>query len=389
MRVLVTDGDERAALAATRSLGRAGTAHVVGTGLQSLAGVSRFASSYHRVVSPYADSAGFAARISDLSRELGIEAVLPISDAACRALLSRRLELPGVVVAPSLEVYERLSDKESALQLARETGILTPRSHRASSPEEAVRAADEIGWPVILKPVSSIATVAPGVLRKTRVSRVDDAAALQRAWHEQVGSGAALVQELVPGRGEGLFYLRSRGRTLAVFAHRRLREKPPAGGVSVLRESIAVDPELASRVEKILESVGLDGVAMAEFRRDGATSRLMEFNVRLWGSVQLAIDAGIDFPRLLVESSLGSEVAAVARYDTGVRSRWLLGDVDHALALARGQGDATGLRAIARAAGVLFRPTGPRSRLEVLRSDDLRPFVHELRMWLAALVRRG
>jgi hypothetical protein len=113
----------------------------------------------------------------------------------------------------------------------------------------------------------------------------------------------------------------------------------------------------------------------------------MEFNIRLWGSVQLAIDAGVDFPRLLVESSLGRNVEPVTRYDVGVRSRWLLGDVDHALALARGRGGPTGLHALARAVGVLVRPTGPRSRFEVLRRDDPRPFAHELRRWIGGLGR--
>ena len=43
MKILVTDGEERAALAATRSLGRSAEVHVAASSAASLAGVSRSA----------------------------------------------------------------------------------------------------------------------------------------------------------------------------------------------------------------------------------------------------------------------------------------------------------------------------------------------------------
>ena len=44
-------------------------------------------------------------------------------------------------------------------------------------------------------------------------------------------------------------------------------------------------------VEAMLDAVDFEGVAMAEFKTDGHNAWLMEFNARLWGSLQLAIDA--------------------------------------------------------------------------------------------------
>ena len=52
----------------------------------------------------------------------------------------------------------------------------------------------------------------------------------------------SLIQERIVGPGIGVFVLCDHGRLLAAFAHRRLREKPPSGGASVLCESVAVDP---------------------------------------------------------------------------------------------------------------------------------------------------
>ncbi|HEV8411449.1 MAG TPA: hypothetical protein VGQ30_13135, partial [Gemmatimonadaceae bacterium] len=82
---------------------------------------------------------------------------------------------------------------------------------------------------------------------------------------------------------------------------------------------------------RMLDELDWQGVAMIECKLDLATGRhsLMEINGRLWGSLQLAIDAGVDFPALLVACASGNSVAQRAPYRVGVRSRWFWGDVDH------------------------------------------------------------
>ena len=392
-RILVTDGDERAALAVTRSLGRDLEVHVVGLAPSSLAGASRWAHAEHVVTAPLVNPIGFARDIIALAQSLGIDGVIPISDASCHALLPERARLPDetLLLAPTETAYRRLSDKKKVAECAEQQGIPSPPGGYATTLEDALAISRTVGWPLIVKPVTSIVTdsSAQGPVRLA-VRRADNAPDLERVWSELGGSGA-LVQKRVPGWGEGLFVLRSQGQTRAVFAHRRLREKPPEGGVSVLRESIAVDPDLLARLEVMLDQADFEGVAMAEFKTDGTSRWLMEFNVRFWGSLQLAIDAGVDFPRLLVDSMSveNSEatlaIAQTAGFQCGVRSRWLLGEVDHALALARGGTDAKGRSGWIQALRVMFLPAGPRSRWEVLRLSDPFPFWIELRRWLRLL----
>jgi predicted ATP-grasp superfamily ATP-dependent carboligase len=86
----------------------------------------------------------------------------------------------------------------------------------------------------------------------------------------------------------------NRGRLRAAFAHRRLREKPPSGGVSVLSESIALDPQVLEQAERILEALKWHGVAMVEFKRDARDGvAKLGINGRFWGSLQLSVDAGV------------------------------------------------------------------------------------------------
>jgi predicted ATP-grasp superfamily ATP-dependent carboligase len=141
-----------------------------------------------------------------------------------------------------------------------------------------------------------------------------------------------LVQERITGQGAGIFTLFNQGKPIVFFAHKRLREKPPTGGVSVLRESIPLDQGMKNHVVKLLSRLNWHGVAMVEFKLEEKTGipYLIEVNGRLWGSLQLAIDAGVDFPYLLYKMALGELPDELATdYKTGVRSRWLLGDADH------------------------------------------------------------
>src|SRR5690606_2853052 len=101
------------------------------------------------------------------------------------------------------------------------------------------------------------------------------------------------------------------------------------------RESIPLDPQLLDRCVELLRRFNWEGVAMIECKVSAATGipYIMEINGRFWGSLQLAIDAGVDFPRLLVEGTNGSVL--VTEYTNGVRLRWELGDLDHLIARMR------------------------------------------------------
>jgi predicted ATP-grasp superfamily ATP-dependent carboligase len=198
-----------------------------------------------------------------------------------------------------------------------------------------------------------------------------------------------LLQQRVVGPGLGVFLLMADGTPLAAFGHRRILEKPPSGGVSVCAEAVPVDPELRRRSVDLLRRFEWDGVAMVEFKRDSATGRpfLMEINGRFWGSLQLAIDAGVDFPRLLVDHALGAEIVPVTSWRTGVRCRWRLGEVDHLIARLRRRKNGLSLPpdvpSLASAIGHAVLPgVGRRWRGEVWRWNDPLPQVVELLDWV-------
>jgi predicted ATP-grasp superfamily ATP-dependent carboligase len=179
------------------------------------------------------------------------------------------------------------------------------------------------------------------------------------------------------------------GELKAQFAHQRLSEKPPSGGVSVYRESVSIDEGLRDLSRALLDRFGWRGVAMVEYKRDSATGQpyLMEVNGRFWGSLQLAIDAGVDFPRILVASALGDRTEEMPSYRVGVRSRWWWGQIDNLVGRVRRSAAIDPLPPDTRSTGRAFGDLllGPLRRAdyeEVLRWTDPGPFWNETIRWI-------
>jgi predicted ATP-grasp superfamily ATP-dependent carboligase len=384
--------------------------HVTSVAGRSLAAASRFCDAEHRVPDPMQDAPAFTHAVFDLVDRLGADVLLPMTDVSAAVVLSSGLgrQRPGLVIPfPAEEVWSTVSDKRALLDVARTIGVPVPaqivverRDHDFAA---AIDWAAASGFPVVLKPHRSAAITANGV-RKLGVA-IADSEEQMRSRLEAFDAAAypVLVQERIEGPGLGGFFLAVDGEVVTRFAHRRLREKPPTGGVSVLRESAPLAQAILLHSEALLRHFAWTGVAMIEFKQDARTGipYLMEINGRFWGSLQLAIDSGVDFPRQLMDIFLNPDPSAQRRtsaqrssahpYELGVRSRWLWGDVDHLLWILRApRGYRTRDASLPSRLGALGRfllPWTPGQRLEVLRISDPRPFLRESRDWFRSLGR--
>lgn len=384
MRLLIMDGNERSALAAARSLVAAGhEVYAASPGRWSLAGASRGVHACRVAADPLSHPRAYAWEVGRLAGAAAIDLALPVTDASVEALLEHRGALPSRLglPLPALDAYRRASNKAAMLELASAAGLAVPDTVLLATRAQATRLPPADFFPAVVKPHRSVVPTARG-RRKAGAAYVADAAscgAVLAALPD--GAFPVLLQRRVRGPGEGLFLLRWDGCVVAAFAHRRLREKPPEGGVSVYRESIALPQQLLTAGTKLLDLLDWQGVAMVECKRDLETGQyvFMEVNGRLWGSLQLAIDAGVDFPALLVRCAQGARPAPAPAYRVGVRSRWFWGDVDHLYLRMR---NGAGLRGRITAARDFVRMRPGRDREEVLRWRDPAPFLLESLRWL-------
>ena len=389
-KVLVLDANQRSALAIIRSLGQQGLEVIAGdAGAHSLGGASRYSAASVQYSDPAAHPDRFVGEVIEIAKRLAIGTVIPATDLTTMLLVSQSelSQIAYVASAPPAS-YELLTDKARLIGLADRLGISIPETRIATTGIGISRAARELGFPVVLKPARSryfkgdrIVSTSVDIVRKPdELTRAVNAL----GWLDDI---PCLVQRFVAGHGAGIFALYGPAGPVAWFAHRRIREKPPEGGVSVLSESTAVDPAMQSAAERILTAAAWIGVAMIEFRvgSDG-TPYLMEVNGRFWGSLQLAIDSGIDFPWLLYQIIRGAPTRAPTSYQFGRRLRWLIGDLDRLITVLTQS--SLGIRHKARAVEAFLSSfVDPLCRQEILRMHDPLPMLAEARQWLRAMLK--
>jgi predicted ATP-grasp superfamily ATP-dependent carboligase len=391
LRVLITDGNSRSALAATRSLGRL-KHHVVVAAEKHpcIAGASRYAAGRFEYPRPVDNPEGFVRAIAAAARSMSIDVVLPMTEISTLLLTQHRAELPPACMLPfaAFGAIEAASDKSRMLHLALETGVPAPVTAIARTRADAIGAMPSLTFPVVVKPSRSRVRTGDGWI-STGVGYAQNAAdLLARLEILPSETYPILLQERISGPGIGIFLCYDRGRQVAAFAHRRLREKPPSGGVSVLCESVALPPKAHEYSSRLLKRLDWHGVAMVEFKQDDrdGSLRLMEINARFWGSLQLAIDAGVDFPAILIDVARGNSVARSDHYRVGIRSRWFLGDLDALLAVLRQPRRQLHLPATHPSRLKLLwdflHLSSRNTRYEVLKLRDPIPGLVELRRWL-------
>lgn len=389
--VVVTDGDQRAALALVRSLSASGFRCVVTSSVRrSIAGVSRHAAREVLLPDALEAPATFVNDLAELARAESATLVVPISEPSMLAVLPERARFaPAIIPFADAATFAAVSDKRRLLQAAEALGIATPRQVVVADADAASAFdVDQIAFPCVLKPARSVGEHA-GQRSKLGVSYAGDASELRRRLNDCHPSAfPLLLQQRIVGSGTGVFLLRWDGELRASFAHRRLWEKPPSGGVSVYCESTALDETLLEQSCRLLERFDWRGVAMVEYKRESATGTpyLMEVNGRFWGSLQLAIDAGVDFPSMLADAALEMPARTMGPFRVGVRSRWWWGQVDHLLARIRRPDIEKwlppGTPGMASTLTQLFlAPLRAAGREEVFRWSDPRPFWYETMRW--------
>ena len=386
------DANQRSALAIIRSLGRRGLTVIAADHRpHPIGAASKYVTTSIRYSNPATSPGAFARDVITAAERLDIASIIPATDLTTMLLASQPDLCNSVHLAtPKAGSYETLTDKARLVDLAARLAIPAPATRIARSPAAVLEAAHDLGFPVVLKPARSRYVKGDQVL-STSVEIVHDPDGLAEALRNQkwMGDIPCLVQQFVPGHGAGVFALYGPAGPVAWFAHKRLREKPPTGGVSVLSESVPVDPRMQTAASKLLSAADWTGVAMVEFRVAGdGTPYLMEVNGRFWGSLQLAIDCGVDFPWLLYQLTRDLPVNQPQTYTVGRRLRWLLGDLDSLITELKLTSSSLGHKAHALASfAQSFVDVS--CRQEILRLSDPKPAMVEARQWMQELFNLG
>jgi len=390
--VLVTDGHWRKTLAVVRSLGRKGV-HVT-VGERTFLNTSFF-SKYcsRRVVYPsprrYPDQ--FIEFILEEIKKNHYDCLFPMEEETLLLLAKHHSDVfrYTCLFIPELKKIEFVRDKRNLIQFAETHGIPTPKTlspptlplprqgggeiEPGTLPNQGEREHGGEGFPYIsggefsevilsfkvkgkankvtlpldgggkgggvnLDSIPIPAVIKPrissGSFGIAYVKKREDLVPLYQKVHARYPF--PLVQEWIPDGG-GIYGFSAlfdeASNVKAAFVHKKLRMYPVQGGPSTLREGVE-HPQVMELGLSLLRSLNWTGVGMVEFKmdpRDGLP-KLMEINPRFWGSLELAIISGVDFPYLMLKMARGEIFEPILHYPVGRRCRWLLfGDILHFL----------------------------------------------------------
>ncbi len=326
MSVMVLDAENRSSLAVIRSIGRAGIAVFAASHSEDAIGLaSKYTYKKLTYSNPNKKPKSFAEEVYVLVNKYKPSMLIPCSDLTLELILEHESNFKSFTCLPfsNFETIKKALDKSQVLELAKSVGINIPNSVDVLPGDKI----EDFPCPAVIKAKKSFNDTAmgfdkPSVFYAKKKEDIN--------YHLKYIHCPSLVQERITGEGVGLFVLAKNGEVLNSFAHKRVLEKPPSGGVSVLSESIDTQDTPYDKCLELVQKLGLDGMAMIEFKRhSNGELYLMEINPRFWGSLQLAISSGVNFPAQLYFLFTGKLEPVKENYKIGNRLRWLFGTLDH------------------------------------------------------------
>jgi len=320
-RVLITeDAPSYGVLAAVRALRSAGyLPWLAVTGRDAYSLRSRACAGVVTVPDPQEDREEYLDAIERAADRLGVAAVLPGTDLALLALSSANGSLPEEIAFGVLdpETVHRATDKLGLDALAAQAGLNTPPSIRCTAAE--IESGLEVPLPAVVKPASTRTATADGGFATSYVHRAESREELVSAVRSMPGE-VALIQKAVEGALTASCGVCWQGEVVAMAHQVSRRIFPPGNGITAFAESVEPDPAVEAGVTQLMSLLRWSGIFQAQFVRSGQTSYLIDLNPRIYGSLALAIAAGLNLPAIWADLLLG-KTPRVGAYRVGARFR--------------------------------------------------------------------
>lgn len=325
--VLISDAKQRKSLAVIRSLGKAGFLVTPFENERLAPGLwSRYASKCFKIgkresaldaILREENKSKFAGAVYIAMEENDI---LELSEREAQASNLLRFLIPD-----SMSLQVALS-KYLTIEYASTLGIKVPWSAAFESPSSLFDKLSDLREEGIfenflIKPERSSGS--RGLVYLDNPMIIIDMNFLEELWSRY---GTLVLQERVPSGGVsvGVSLLLDQNSNLkAISSHKRIHSYPVSGGPSTFRETYSSN-SLEESSMRLMKSLNWKGIAMVEWLIHPVTNEpyLIEINPRFWGSLELAIRSGVDFPTIYANLCLGIDDGRVHRVSKFTQSRW-------------------------------------------------------------------
>jgi len=292
---------------------------------------SRYISRLHHIPHPLQSPESFLNKISKMIRQRKYDVLMPFTAKTFPlvSLHSETLSRYTKLICCDYSTYSRANDKEKITSIASKLGLPVPNSICPNSVEELSAQIARLKLPVVIK-----ARINSGMQKGLRYAKnVDEAIVAYREMSGQKSIEGVrefyrpLIQEYIPGKIYDALYYYHNGNLVASLTQCREITIPLSGGPGV--QNVTVKNRNLHEYGKILlDGLKWHGPAQVEVKLDPRDNlfKLLEINPKFWGTLDLSIKCGVNFPEMAVDLALNGEMKEKInrKFDQGIRYRWLV-----------------------------------------------------------------
>lgn len=349
--VMLLNGEERFTLATVRSLNKVGIKTIVGGNRKhSRSFYSKYTAKHFYYPPVECDSETAHKTILGYVKKYKPSVLFPMSLDTCYLILKHRAEYEkytSLIPLPSYKEFCKFDNKAFQIKLAKKHKIPFPRTYFPKTIDDVKRMSKKITYPVLLKPLVSAGGYS--------IRYVTNAAKLIEYYKKFklekklkfYSKNTFLIQEYIPVNSKysicyrpekdsfifqhnsqhvTVYVLFDHGKLVGLFAN--TYEDPTCNMLfSNHYTTVSIKNEkLIKQTVKLFKGINFHGCASVQYlldQRDNAY-KFIEINPRIWGSLESAINAGIDFPYMMYQLALGKKVKLMSEYKEGLRFKWVV-----------------------------------------------------------------
>lgn len=233
------------------------------------------------------------------------------------ARYAERLSPYYYLASQPISTVHALLHKAKLAGHAEAVGLETPRSWIPTSEEELGKIADEVDFPLLIKPTTQV--LFPSRSKGNVALHRSD---LRAAYHQLASLAHAsdivaydatstrpIVQEFFTDASETIYnisgFIRD-GKLCGARAAVKMLQQPRLLGIGLCFEEAPLDAALAERLERLAQRVGYNGIFEAEFVRNSGRNLLIDFNPRFYNQMGFDVARGLPLPLLAYHEALKS-----------------------------------------------------------------------------------
>lgn len=246
----------------------------------------------------------YLVQVKNLLMSRDIEVIIPMGDSAAEFLSKNKVELSSIcrLQIPDYFIFRKGYDKNELMTLCKNNGYPHPYTIDLSIDGLNSQEIDSFPYPGILKP--NCTTGGRGMVI------ISDAEQLKDVYPSiRLKYGECHLQRFVKSGGKQIkvqLYINEQGDLLGHSVLDKVRWYPIKGGSSCCSVTIE-NKSLTNICYNILRKINWIGFADFDIIEDPETNELliMEINPRLPACIGAAICAGVNWPQIIVNDSLG------------------------------------------------------------------------------------